>query len=200
MKNPERTPTNERTQLSIDTSFDQLIYVLHEGNIPIDEYGTGAAKTVEHLLNEIHEEESIISVDSKGTVHRTLRVVWIDVLCTLSNGQTYRLKEDRQEFKDGRTRKRVLQSSLGEKLKATEDANTTVYRAAQEELGIQSLEKVEHIDDEEETYVSGTYPGIQSTYAIHKYVAVIHESDFKPEGYVEHQSDKSNYYIWQPVD
>ncbi len=199
MTNPEiHQPQDMRTELASDITLEELLQKLVHAGIPVEQYGTGVAKTVPHLLAEIHEGESLMSVNDKGEIFRDVNVVWADVICTVADGTTYVLKEDRQEFKDGRVKRRNLNSSLGEKLKPGEIPDEAVNRAIEEELGItEPLEGVYYLGYQESVVTPDTYPGLESSYQFHKYATIIPETSFKPEGYVEYQQDKTNYYVWE---
>jgi hypothetical protein len=86
-------------------------------SIPIQYWGTGNAKTIEHLLDEIDNEECIIK-DEGGYLVRYIEFVGIRMLYKDKDNVTWLLKEDRQEFKDGRIRRRDMQSSVSEKMKS----------------------------------------------------------------------------------
>lgn len=184
-----------------DIHIDTLIERLVSAGLPLDRYGVDGAKTVYHLLDEVQQGESKMSYDSNGNVYREVKVLWLDVFCSLENGQLYRLKEDRQVFKDGRVnpvKRRNLKSSLGEKLKPDEDPEDSISRALSEELGLsEEPTGLYFLETEESTFTPDTYPGLESTYSNYKYVATIPTSSFRPEGYVEDQPDKTNYYIWE---
>ncbi len=198
MSDPETASATSEKRHSMPSNIpiDGLLDVLRAANIPIDEYGKGNAKTIEHLLSEIHEGEAIMTVGEQGAVYREVNVLWLDVLCELSDGKVYLLREDRQEFKDGRTRVRKLDSSIGEKLKPDEKIEDAAYRALQEELGIGIVESLYENGYTERTFMPDSFPGIESNYKMHQYVSVIPEEAFKSEGYVEYQPDKTNYYVW----
>lgn len=202
MKNPEQHQAqDERTPVSADVDFDTLLQILVDAKIPVDQFGTGGAKTVQHLLNEVADGESVLSVDAKGKLHRELSVLWVDVISTHANGDVYALKEDRQIFNDGREKRRQLNSSIGEKLKPGEEPVQAVTRALAEELGIQEKEttSVHYLGEEQKVHTPDTYPGLESSYYFYKYATVIAEEAFKPEGYVEYQADKTNYYVWELI-
>ena len=186
--------------LQRDINFDQLMNVLIEAGVPVEEYGINAAKTVLHLLSEINEGEARVTINAKGELLRELNVLWVDILCELSTGDVYVLEEDRQEFNDGRIKRRNLDSSIGEKLKPGEDPKRAVARALHEELGIEdSIEALHHIGYDERTFIPDAFPGLESTYRMHKFVSVISEDAFVPEGYIEVQTDKTNYYTWRLI-
>jgi len=204
MTNPETHHTqDERTQIPHDIDFDAFLQRLIDARLPLLKYGQGPAKTVHHLLKEVQEGESSISFDAKGNLHREVHVLWVDVFCSLSNGDLYRLTEDRQVFKDGRAdnvKRRTLSTSLGEKLKPGEDPEEAVERAIAEELGIENgLQEVHYLETEDTEHTPDTYPGLKSFYHNFKYAAVISESAFNPEGYIEDQPDKTNYYVWEKI-
>lgn len=199
--NPELSSESEnRSTIPRDINLDQLMDVLVRANIPVEEYGIHAAKTVLHLLSEINEGEAHVTMNENGELLRELNVLWVDVLCELSNGDVYVLEEDRQEFKDGRVKRRNLDSSIGEKLKPDEDPQEAVERALQEELGVENaVEVLHHIGYDERTFIPDAFPGLESTYRMHKFVTVIAEDAFIPEGYIEVQADKTNYYTWRLI-
>lgn len=201
MSNPELNKVqDEYIRVPETISLDSLIETLVNANIPVDQYGVDGAKTVQHLLNEILDGESTLSVNSKGELLRELSVLWVDVFCKHSSGETFLLKEEVQIFKDGRERRRELGSSLGEKLKPGEGSESAVYRALSEELGIDSpLQSVEYQGEAQKLHTPEAFPGLESTYQFYKYSVVISEEDFKPEGYIEYQEDKTNYYTWGKI-
>lgn len=194
---PEANKQGKGVALERTIEVEQLLKVLLNAGVPVEEFGTGVAKTVHHLLAEVQDGESIIKVMPNGEILRELSVVWVDVSYVHPSGDTYRLREDRQEFKDGRVKRRILQSSLGEKLKPEENPEVAVFRALEEELGVTDVEGVEYVDSEEKTLIPDTYPGVTSSYKFYKYATTIGDAAFKPEGYIEEQSDKTNYYVWE---
>ena len=204
MTNPEfHHDQDTRMPIPQDIHLDAFLKILVDAKLPLDTYGEGPAKTVHHLFKEVQEGESMMSVDAKGNVTREVSVLWVDVFCSLSNGDLYRLTEDRQVFKDGRkdnVKRRTLSTSLGEKLKPGEDPAEAVERAIAEELGIEDgLETVHFVGTEDAEHTPDTYPGLKSFYHNFKYAAVISETAFNPEGYIEDQSDKTNYYVWEKI-
>jgi hypothetical protein len=201
----ERLPSAERAGVehselvSSDITRDDLIAILKGADVPIDTFGQGAAKTIEHLLKEIQEGESTLRVWPTGEILRELQVLWVDVVSEHANGDVYFLCEDRQEFKDGREdniKRRKLEASLGEKLKPGEKPDEAVVRALEEEIGVNELTGVFQTGYSENALTPDTYPGVPSSYKFHKYVVTIDESEFAPEGYIEDQPDKTNYYVW----
>lgn len=166
--------------------------------LPIHEYGTGVAKSIDHLLSEINEREAVITLDTRGNIHRNLRVLMLDVICQYGNG-TYLLKEDRQVFADGREKTRTLDSSLGEKLRQDESPITAVSRALQEELGITTPTQVKFIGEKTKTFIGDAFPGLETTYQMYHYTSIIPEDAFNPDGYVEVQPDKSSYFSWKLI-
>ncbi len=189
------------TRIPVDIDFDSFLAILINAGLPVDLYGKGGAKTVHHLLNEVADGESVMSVDTKGNLHRELDVLWVDVITIRPNGDIYLLREDRQEFHDRpEPKRRKLQSSIGEKLKPGEDPTTAVKRALGEELGIEDDPvSLHHLGNEQSDYTPDTYPGLTSSYRFYKYAAIIPDEAFKSEGYIEYQADKTNYYVWDLV-
>jgi hypothetical protein len=202
MTNPEKqADRGGRTDLDSDTDLDSLMGHLIGAGLPLEKYGIDGAKTVHHLLQEIHTGDSKVSFDTSGNVYREVKVLWLDVFCSLEDGQLYRLKEDRQVFKDGRAnpvKRRNLSSSLGEKLKPDEEPEASISRTLSEELAITAEPAgVYFLETEQTLFTPDTYPGLESTYTHYKYVVTIPPSAFNPEGYIEDQEDKTNYYVWE---
>ena len=181
-------------------SIEDLKRKLVEFSIPVEEWGTGYAKTIEHLYNEILEEESIIK-EIDGYLVRQIEYVGVRVLYKDENEITWLLKEDRQEFKDGRTRRRNMESSVSEKMKFGEDSTISAIRGIKEELGIDvSMDQL--IKQRPHFYDGGSqsYPGLKSKYKGNHFTCYLNDNQFNPDGYVENQKDKSTFFIWVKRD
>ena len=167
--------------------------------IPVDSWGKGSAKTLDHLLEEINEGETVLVERERGTeVLREIKVASITVLYH-KNGETYVLAEDRQEFSDGRVRKRTLKAkgSLSEKFKSHEDQGEAAKRAIREELGIAGDVKLTQVKEEEEIEASQSFPGLKTIYHMYRFNAELTDNQYSPNGYVETQDDKKTYFIWK---
>ena len=186
----------------------ELMRLLLGHNIPVGTWGTGKAKTFEHLFAEVTSEEVAVEVEEAGgqifgtvirprTVRRT--VYGSIVRIYYDDGETsWKLVEQKQVFKDGRLRPRSLQGSIGEKLKRNELPETAARRAMAEELGITeplSLDTFPPII--KGPLPSDSYPGLESVYYMHIFEVYLPTHLYKPEGYIEHQEDKDNYFVWK---
>ena len=109
---------------------------LEAAGINLSKWGKGEAKTFDHLLKEIRDGEMKL-IEEGGKLLRGVTVAIADIYYTDSDGNSFHLVEDRQEFKDGRMRRRNLPVSLSEKLKSSEDPDSSVIRGIEEELGIE---------------------------------------------------------------
>ncbi len=181
-------------------SIHDLTEIMTGAGLLLDAYGIGEAKDVEDLHGEITEGESLLRLCTNGRLLREVNVVWVDVRCILSDGIAMLLKEDRQVFRDGRLRRRNLPSSLGEKIKAGEDTQAAAVRAIHEEIGVDEIEELRRIRVDLQQFIPPTYPGLVTKYISTYYSAVIPEAAYRPEGYVEHQPKKDNYYVWHLAD
>lgn len=188
-----------KTIIPPDTSFDVFYGILEEAGIPLAEYGAGQAKTLQNLHTELSQGESVLRLDKKGKLTREVNVLWVDVLCEMPDGSVYIIREDRQEFKDGRIRNRKLDGSIGEKIKPNETLEEAVVRAMSEELGLRTMTSLYKFDEETRTFFPPTFPGIESTYNMTRFVTSIPPEDFAPEGYIEVQPEKTNYYVWDRI-
>jgi hypothetical protein len=181
------------------TSEERLRLKLKEYNIPVDQWGTGNAKTVKHLYNEILEKESIIEEEG-GYLVRYIEFVGGRIYHTDDENQRWVLKEDRQEFKDGRTRRRNMPSSVSEKMKFGEDPTLSAVRGIEEELGIK-INESQLIKRRDLNYDGGStsYPGLKTRYKGHQYTCHLEKEQFDPRGYIEVQEDKSTFFLWQKI-
>ncbi len=179
---------------------DQLADLLQAWNVPVEQWGQGKAKTFDHLLKEVQTEEcALVAVETEhgSELIRRSRVAAIDVFYTAPDGEEYRLVEDRQVFKDGRTKTRPhVTTSLGEKLKADEDGDEAAFRAVHEELGF-SPESVTYLGSDKIRKESNSYPGLNTELALDYYRCAASDATYRPEGYVERQADKDVYFVWQ---
>lgn len=178
------------------TSIEEFIKKLKEYSIPVEKYGTGVTKTIQHLFNEIQEGESRIE-EENGSLVRYIEFVGIKIFYIDKIGTKWFLKEDRQEFKDGRTRNRGLNVSVAEKMKPGEDPLQSAIRGIEEELKIEiSTDQIREMKSRESEKESGSYPGFKTKYNEHPFICYINKSQFNPKGYIEHQKDKSTFFIW----
>lgn len=172
-------------------------YLIGHG-VDVDQFGAGAAKTIEHLWREVSRGECQL-IERGGRLVRVVHGVAITIRAR-RNGQTLILREDRQEFCDGRVVRRGLRGSIGEKGLPGESPSRIARRALAEELGIDWVDSLvmpapTHRDT---TEVSRAYPGLLSNY-----LTAVFEIDFGPgladwSGYVEEQADKVTYFVWEP--
>jgi hypothetical protein len=186
---------SEREQLTLA----ELENMLTLAGTDLSLWGLGAAKTVAHLHREIAEGESVVQVTDTGAVERSSRVVWVDVFYADQQGNVYHLVEDRQEFSDGRVRRRQLASSLGEKLKLHEDPDEAAMRALSEELGIEASSIVHKLGRKQMIDPSDSYPGLINSSDAYGYAIELADESFRADGYVERQADKTNHYAWELI-
>ncbi len=159
-------------------------------------WGTGSAKTPDHLNAELEANEAVLVLEN-GKLVRITRILGVDVCCATDTGMKI-LREVRQQFKDGRTRSRNLPTSLGEKLTPDEDEITGLYRALSEELNVDmhAVLSIGKINDESRERESESFPGILTRSVIHNYAVLIDPTTYNPSGYTEDQEDKSTYFGW----
>lgn len=181
-----------------DSEGDLRDFLISNG-IPVEEWGKGAAKTVAHLYKEILDKETVLSYID-GKLNRSIEFVSAQIFYDSPSG-VLKLIEEKQVFKDGRVRSRHLESSVSEKMKSGEDPEESVIRGIEEELKIaisrDQLKKSGIIDEVEE---SNSYPGLLTRYNGYKYKIELRTHQYRPEGYIEHQRDKSTYFKWEIYD
>lgn len=178
----------------------KLSDLLTQYHIPIDTWGKGEAKTIDHLANEIAAGETVLVEDEKsGKLIREFSFLAIIVLCQQA-GKTYQLIEEKQVFADGRERVRRSDISVGEKIKQDErEVDEITKRALQEELGIEGDFIVREHKIIKEEVDSKSYPGLTSRRNRFDVIVEISPTQYKTEGYTEIQSDKSTYFAWKEI-
>ncbi len=172
---------------------------LEYAGIDLDTWGTGEAKTLHHLQKEIESAETALVTGAQGQLLRKVTVCAANVYHVSLEGKKYRLKEEKQIFKDGRERRRGLEQAVSEKMKPDEDPRNAMIRGMKEELGIQGEIFLEETAVEEQLLSSPSYPGLQSQYVRYIFRAILTGHQFKPGGYIEEQKDKSTYFVWEEV-
>lgn len=179
---------------------DALKKQLADADIDTSSWGTGQAKTLAHPQKEIESGETVFTIGETGKLLRRVVVGGADVYYQSPDGKKYRPKEDRQVFKDGRERRRDLGQAVSEKMKPDEDPKDAMIRGVQEELGISGETTLTETGTDVQRVTSPSYPGLESEYILHKFQTILADEQFDPEGYVEEQSDKNTYFVWEEVE
>lgn len=179
--------------LTLYENFNQTLEEkLISYGIPVSKWGKGAAKNISHLQKEINDKETVLE-EVNGELLRKVSVVAVAVE---SNGR--RLIEDRQEFNDGRVRRRGTRR-CGEKCIAGETSEQSAIRCLTEELGLTHIDTSNLILEKtnERVKMSMSYPGLNALYSTTLYTYNMPDEQFKPEGYIEEQDDKKTFFIWE---
>lgn len=179
-------------------NLNDLKSYLGKFSIPFEKWGTGKSKTVEHLQDELINSECSLT-EEEGVLTRNIEFVGIKVFYK-KDGERWLLKEDRQEFNDGRIRRRNMLSSVSEKMKFGEDALLASIRGIKEELGIDV--KAHQVSKRRDLHYDGgsmSYPGLKTVYTGHQFTCILDDSQFDPKGYIEVQRDKKTFFTWQKL-
>lgn len=190
--------TESLTVLPTPSSEPELRNVLRDRGCPLDRWGTGAAKTVSHLMRELISGESRLAVDDD--TGQLVRRVSGAQLRLRHDGLT--LVEALQVFTDGRAepvRRRDMQASVGEKMQAGEDPRAAAIRALAEELQITTPVTLGDPQVLRKRSESFSYPGLISHFTTWTFDVDLPAEAFREEGYVEVQSDKVSYWTWRPT-
>ena len=201
MKSPE-VYRSSQTEILININRERLVSNLTETSARLDEWSTGNAKTIDHFLSEINCGESKVLITENKEVKRHVGVVAVEVIyISKQQAIVYGLREDRQEFNDGRTRRRSLSTTLGEKIKPGEEPDEAAQRALKEELDIDTgCFELKEFRSRCEVHESESYPGVTTYCDSYPYIAIIDDEAYNPDGYVEKQADKTKYYVWEIVN
>jgi hypothetical protein len=163
-------------------------------------WGLGKAKTVEHLLDEINNQESNLFINDSGELIRKIEVACSFVFYKSDDGRLFRLKEDRQVFNGGRERRRDSSGqAVFEKMKSDENPTEAIIRGMREELGVDGVIDVTELGQDDQLRGSNSYPGLVTMCTFHVFETTLNDGQFKPDGYVEVQKDKSTYFVWEIV-
>ncbi len=176
-----------------------VIGLLDKHGVDTSAWGTGKAKTLEHLVGEVAKGECSLVTDETGELRRHIEVLAVDVLHRQDDGTYLHLVEAKQVFTDGRVRVRELPQSISEKLVAGETPGESLMRGLEEELGITQVLEAHDLGVSAKEAESESYPGLVTRTTVYDKVALIAEADFCPTGYQEVQSDKTTYFEWQIV-
>lgn len=176
----------------------EIMALLFKYRVPLIKWGQGQTKTFNHLITELQKEECEL-IETFGKLNRKIRSLFIDVYYTdPENQKKYHLVEKEQIFKSGQRRVREHLCSVAEKLKMSEDPDKlAVGRALLEELKVHVQDRqIMKIDMYKTLSHSRSYPGIETLNEVHCYNVYFSQKEFRPEGYIEYQEDKTNYFVW----
>lgn len=173
--------------------------LLNSYEIDTSNWGTGNAKTIEHLLSEMINNEATLVISEDGKLLKKTEVARASVYYNnIDNGKLYRLVEDRQIFKDGRERRRNSKSrAVFEKMQPNEIPEQAMLRGIREELGVLGDITLTYIKTGEYYGDSISYPGLQSEKILYTFEAIFSKEQFNPDGYIEVQPDKTTYFVWK---
>jgi hypothetical protein len=177
-------------------SIQQLEIWLTSKGIDTSQWGTGAAKSLQDLWNEIASGDAYLE---DNPPQRVLNIVDVVVHC----GNRV-LVEHEQQLSDGRTRYRGL--PLSEKMKPGESPVEAAIRGLNEELQVRSSDvKVLNASLQPQPIhrESRSFPGLQTKYQIYKIeVEVNHlpkEDFWTNESQGDHESATKRHH-WRWVD
>lgn len=181
---------------------NELEKYLNNYKIPTKEWGVGASKTIGHLVKEINVGESIIEESGENLLRKEKGIA---INLFYHDGKNLlKLFETKQIFKDGRTRERELATSVGEKMIPGETPIETVERAFKEELGIKISQRIikdiKFVIADNEPVASKAFPGLLTKRLFYIADIFLPKKFYKPEGYIEKQSDKTTFFEWKKVE
>lgn len=178
---------------------DAIKEVLRQFGIPVDRWGSGSAKTVANLLDEIEAGETTLVKDEQELLRKT-GFVALNIICQGTDGVLELYKKE-QIFSDGRRRKRNMNWSAGEKLLRGENPNVALERLLYKEELVQiakGITGIAPIGETQETKESPSYPGLKTEFIRYSFSGELEAAFFKSEGYILEESDKTTYFAWRP--
>ncbi len=157
-------------------------------------WGSGEAKSLEHLLAELAAGECRLGRDQDGRLVRCVRGAQLRI-----RHRSFTLVEACQVFADGRERHRDLQASCEEKLTAGEDPAAGALRCLKDRLGVSWEPELGEPAALHKRARSQPYPGLRSVFQAFTWDAELPEAHCRPDGYEERQSGKTTFWEWVPT-
>lgn len=192
----EKSETERQPKITIDT----LKCRLADAGVNFSVWGDGnvSAKSIDNLLIEINNGEAELLVDKHGELLRQVNVIGVYVYYVSSEYGFLKLRETEQIFANGKRRTRdYLPHSMFEKMKPSETPEAAAIRGLREELGINvSLELFDY-ESSERIGESHSYPGLNTLYISHDFSVLLDDDQFKLDGYIEVQNDKTTHFGWE---
>ncbi len=183
----------------LNMNKSELEVYLTSHRVPVEEWGTRESKTLGHLLAELGSGESNLIESDTGELIRAEIGVGINVYY-IRGDTLLKLEEARQIFSDGRVRTRKLSTSIGEKVKPGEHPDEAALRTFQEELGISSVTLLNPTLEDRPPVISESFPGLVTKRRVHRYDVQMSDEDFREDGYIETQTDKTTFFVWEEVN
>jgi hypothetical protein len=180
-------------------SYCSIVSLLKFNGVEVERWGTGKAKTIRHLIKELNSGETVFNEDDSSRLVRCLSVASAVIYYEdEDNEKLYKLKETKQEFKDGRVKVRENVSSVSEKMNPCENPTDAILRGISEELNIKNVNTISVINmgGTTETLYSESYPTLLSQYNMYKFLVYLNKDQFCIDGYKEEQEDKTTYFNW----
>lgn len=176
---------------------EELVSLLTKANISLDKWGTGKAKSVDHLFREIEAGETRLVWR-----HGLLRVVCVVGVSVhhVEKGETLYLREVKQMLADGRERLRDLAATVWEKRLIGESPEEAAYRGLREELGLVGVPLVSALGvhrDERKRKDSSSYPDLPTEYWYDKFCVIVPPDFFRPEGYKMREDGVTSHFEWE---
>lgn len=148
------------------TTLEQLEKLLIDNRINTTLYGKPGTKSLDNLLNEIKNGETVMNIKDK----KLTREVHVLQIYIIFNSKI--LTETNQLFHATPTREawsRQRNCALAEKIYPGEDIKQSIHRSLKEELGIFYVSENDDIRPVEiETKHSASYPELESIYYMNK--------------------------------
>ena len=160
--------------------------------LPLTKYGTGLARSFEHLIKEIELGESNILFDNQGRPLRQINVSLINV--TYLNKK---LVETKQITSQGVINNRRYEY-VSEKAFQDEPALVCAVRGLREELDlIISPERLVYREERQEERMGPSYPGLKTRYNFSEYSLTLKKEEYQ-FCYVEvNEDDTTSIFRWK---
>lgn len=189
---------NESRTQPIDVAF--LRQKLENAGVPLELWGMGEAKTLDHLLREFQSGDSDLIDGPDGHLLRVVRVAAVRIFHTDQSGLRLHLTEKEQVFADGRRRQRHFDDdrSLSEKISTGELPQDVAAMGVLTELGL-AVEVTGEPEIQTVLLDGRSYPGLLSRYETYLFEVELTNEQYRAEGYREVQPDKTTIFVWERI-
>ena len=188
-----RPQAQRQHTVPIFTSADTLAEWLTARGLNVSEWGSGTAKPVKKLFEEVQQRESELVIENG----RVLRCLCVAKMRIHRPDSSQFLVEAKQVLADGR--ERVRGDVPGEKMFAGEDPLEAAVRGCREELGARMTcepTEIALLHKTVEVKPSASYPNLMSRYSFYEVQLCIGSLPARGFETVEVQGEKQVRHVW----
>lgn len=169
--------------------------------IDTSDWGKGAAKSLDMMIEEINEGECKIVINDNGKAERILETCSVKMYYRDDKGMAWKLREQKKVLLSGQIIELTHTESIRGKIKKGENPEQALKREIKEEIGVSDngYVKLKFLETKTHSGMPTVYPGLLSHYRQHYFETYLHKEFFNPDGYIEKQPHKTTYFVWEKL-